>query len=670
MKGDHKRRKNYFRPGNTPKNKGQKKSMPVNDQVIQPNDQTVLTRRLTKEEFQLVTTPSPDDQSLSATNSNSRPFPEARILRPSTDASEDTWAAVDSGPDIIEGNRIIDVILMVNMWNSVFKHHTERRPTCSEPEFNLNTERKWALGWSCSVRCVNCCYRSPLHKLYREAETTKRGPKPALLNRYLPSALCGQAVSTKGARLLLGHLNIPAGAKSGMQRQANQVSKEITSLNKSDMAEKTRQVVETNRLRGVTEPSTIGIALDGRYNSTSFGSAKKPGMNASQAISLCVETSTPKKWILARSIQNKLCWTGAWLRGKGYDVTCPDGHPDCTSNTDRYDGLSEYTMGKDIGEQLTNQGILVNLATTDGDGTGAKGIEEAMKALHPMWKVERLADPTHLAKAQFRKCQTAKFSDSMFPGRTRLMRAQSQKIFSQDLKARSSLIFKDLMREHEGNMETITKRLPAVLDATVSCYSGDCSKCQQHSIVCSGGDSDNWWTRSMFLSANRIHHLQMTTEDQKLVLELLKMKLSTETVMSMRFNTSTQKNEGCHRTLNVSLPKHQNFARNAEGRLDNTILTINNTAGKAIQQKVKHLGGTLSKEVTHQMNQLSTEEMYQRQHHQKRDVRKRKLQFLVEQHKEHVRHSKSARRSDYRKGQLDPTLHQSRGDNPLQDHLY
>ncbi|OWF56500.1 hypothetical protein KP79_PYT13768 [Mizuhopecten yessoensis] len=48
---------------------------------------------------------------------------------------------------------------------------------------------------------------------------------------------------------------------------------------------------------------------------------------------LGIETSTPKKWIIhvARTLQNKLCWTGAWLRGKGYGVNCPGGHPDCTA---------------------------------------------------------------------------------------------------------------------------------------------------------------------------------------------------------------------------------------------------------------------------------------------------------------------------------------------------
>ncbi|OWF39132.1 hypothetical protein KP79_PYT16201 [Mizuhopecten yessoensis] len=550
MKGDTKRRKDHFQPGHIPKNKGHT-LMPVEDQAGHPNDQTVFTRRLTTEEFKLVTKHSHDGRSLIASDTEDRPCP-VRILRPSTVPHEDS----DSEPDNIEGNIIIDVLLMVKMWNSVFSLHAEKHyETCKIPEFDLDTESKRAMGWSCFVWCAKCSYRSPLHKFYREADTNKPGPKPALVNRYLPSALCGQSVSTKGARLLLRHLNIPARAKSGMQRQANLVSKKITALNKIDMAEKTRQVVEVNHLREDANPSTIGIALDGRYNSTSFGSAKKPGMNASQGMSLGIETSTPKKWIVARTLQNKLCWTGAWLRGKGYDVNCPGGHPDCTANTDRYDGLSEHAMGKNIGDQLTSQGILVKYATTDGDGTGAKGIEEAMQALDPMWKVERLADPTHLGKAQFRKSNSAKFSESMFPGRTRLMRAHSQKIFSQDLKARSSLIFKDLMKLHNGNMDIITKRLPAVLDATVACYSGDCSKCKQHSVVCSGGDSNNWWTRSMLLSVNKIHGLQMTSDDEMLVLELLKMKLSTNTVQSMRLNTSTQKNEGCHRTLNVFIAK-------------------------------------------------------------------------------------------------------------------
>ncbi|OWF53480.1 hypothetical protein KP79_PYT22945 [Mizuhopecten yessoensis] len=78
-----------------------------------------------------------------------------------------------------------------------------------------------------------------------------------------------------------------------MQRQANLVSEEIKALNKKDMAEKTGQVVD-----GDADPSTIGIALDGRTS--------------------CA---------------------GQMLGGKCYYVNCSGGHSDSTANTDRYDGL-------------------------------------------------------------------------------------------------------------------------------------------------------------------------------------------------------------------------------------------------------------------------------------------------------------------------------------------
>ena len=89
--------------------------------------------------------------------------------------------------------------------------------------------------------------------------------------------------------------------------------------------------------------------MDGRYNLTTISSREKPGQNASQAIGIACETMTEKQYIIAAAIQNKLCWTGAWLRGKGMEVECAGGHPDCTANTYRQAPLSEYELGKAIG---------------------------------------------------------------------------------------------------------------------------------------------------------------------------------------------------------------------------------------------------------------------------------------------------------------------------------
>ncbi|KAK6184549.1 hypothetical protein SNE40_006999 [Patella caerulea] len=117
-------------------------------------------------------------------------------------------------------------------------------------------------------------------------------------------------------------------------------------------------------------------------------------------------------------MQNKLCWTGAWLKGKGLSVDCPGGHEGCTANLLAEAPLSELDMGRNLGKAFALQDVLVKCVTTDGDGRSAEGIEESLKTLHPMWKVERLADPTHLAASQFRQCSRAKFSDDMFLGKT------------------------------------------------------------------------------------------------------------------------------------------------------------------------------------------------------------------------------------------------------------
>ncbi|CAC5422149.1 unnamed protein product [Mytilus coruscus] len=149
-------------------------------------------------------------------------------------------------------------------------------------------------------------------------------------------------------------------------------------------------------------------------------STKKPGQNASQAISLACEQVTDHKFIVASVFHNKLCWTGAWLKGKGLDVTCPDGHAGtCTANVKPTTPLSEYLMGKEIGLQVDRQNVLIKYAVTDGDGRGAEGINDALKVLHPLWKVERQADPIHLGRSQFRQSNSANFSLNMFPGSTR-----------------------------------------------------------------------------------------------------------------------------------------------------------------------------------------------------------------------------------------------------------
>jgi len=88
---------------------------------------------------------------------------------------------------------------------------------------------------------------------------------------------------------------------------------------------------------------------------------KKHGQNTSQWISLALEQNTDKQYVVAAAVQNKLCWTGAWLKHKGFDVICPGRHADCTAILNCNAPISEYKQAKSIGQQLGVQDWVCNI---------------------------------------------------------------------------------------------------------------------------------------------------------------------------------------------------------------------------------------------------------------------------------------------------------------------
>ena len=72
------------------------------------------------------------------------------------------------------------------------------------------------------------------------------------------------------------------------------------------MAQKVIMLKDINIKHG-HEASEINIAMEGRYNSVTIASHKKPGQNASQAIGVACETITDKKFVIQASFKNKLC---------------------------------------------------------------------------------------------------------------------------------------------------------------------------------------------------------------------------------------------------------------------------------------------------------------------------------------------------------------------------
>ena len=97
------------------------------------------------------------------------------------------------------------------------------------------------------------------------------------------------------------------------------------------MSDRLRIVEQHNAVAGQKNPKHISVSMDGRYNVRRFKSSYKPGQSSSQAYTVAMENVTKEKYIIGLAVENKLCWTGAWLQNRGFDVLCPGGHAGCTS---------------------------------------------------------------------------------------------------------------------------------------------------------------------------------------------------------------------------------------------------------------------------------------------------------------------------------------------------
>ena len=117
----------------------------------------------------------------------------------------------------------------------------------------------------------------------------------------------------------------------------------------------------------------------------------------------------------------------------------------------------------------------------------------------------------------------------------------------------------------------------------------------------------------------------MNDHDRSLLGEILKMRLSEETVKQTRFGTSTQKCESFNRSLSVSLPKNVNYGRNAIGRLSSAILRSNLGIEVSTQEKAKVYGVTFSPKTKKALQQLDRESKHHKTYQSRPEVKRRAL---------------------------------------------
>ena len=664
MKGKYKRRTSKFRKRYTPHNKG-KSPKAHGVSKFSNNNVTSTWRRLSPDVYSLVTVTRPGSDFPSTSDTNGNPG-TVKLLRPSKPKVND-FLALDLNenkkkrPKLEhsiknQGNRLVNTEKIGDLLQVISSHR------CDNPDVDIYNEIKIGVTCKFQVSCKTCGWVSDRHKMYKEIQSPKRGPNPAVPNLTMHAGLQETSMGPTGARRLFNSMNLVPPCRSGMQRNANIVGEKIIALNKDDMSNKANEVKKISEMRGATDPNMVNVQVDGRYNRSSITSRNKPGTSAVQLALIAREDITDKNYILGIAVQSQICWKGKWLRLKGFDAKCPGGHIDCSATIGEGTPLSEFEAAKLVGEQLYQQDLIVQYATSDGDARSVAGLDAAYKSFIPMWNVKRLADPTHLGQAQFRKCMRAHFSTDMFPGTsTRESKVEAQKVLSRDIKARCSLISKELTKACSGETKIMREKLPYVLDATLRCYCGDCSRCKRHSYVCNGGvGSGAWWNRSIFLSKYKLHSLNPDENDKKLLLEILKMKITDECITGMCLGANTQRCEAFFRLLNSRLPKNVLFSKNMKARFNGAVHTANNGVGESLMKKMEYLGATVAPEVRLSLQGLQSEQNYHQIYQKTSSFKKRKLELKAEAIHRHIK-NKGAR-SDYRKGQLDtcPDLSTSR----------
>ena len=386
-------------------------------------------------------------------------------------------------------------------------------------------------------------------------------------------------------------------------------------------------------------------------------SSYKPGQAASQAYGVAIENHTEHKYVVALAVQNKLCWTGAYLHNKGFEVECPGGHAGCTANLPYMKPHSERQMAHDIAEQLSREDILVRTLTTDGDAQAALGMQDFYEKLDSTWNVVRRADPTHLGSSQIKKARAANWSKNMFPKRrTQKSRQEAVAALAKDIRSRCTGVIEKLREMGNGNITSQIHMLPEVRRATVECYAGNCSFCPHDSLVCEGqGGLGDWWYHSPFLPTHDIQYLNMTENDRLLMETILEIRLSEQAVISVSDGTSTQKCEAFNRGVLSTIPKHVNMSKNFAGALASKTLQLNNSLEMSVQKKVTHITGhTLSPKASKCLAASSKRSISHRRYKKTSKYRtRRKLKRANLEHKYFEAKHTGQYTEEYCKGQLD-----------------
>ena len=534
------------------------------------------------------------------------------------------------------------------MINSVTREHLATHPRCrGNLGFDETHEVQWGLVWRERAVCDRCQYHSSMFNLYEDIKTGQRGRRSATANVGFNIAMTQTPVAaTSVIKMFLGG-NIPAPSRAGMQKCASKVCKVIKDANIADMKMRREQLKKLNRWQNLPE-SAIAVQSDGTYNNSLYsGVGRTPFQPATQCSYVVAENMTNQKQIIAIETVNKLCSKHGFHTAA--DDACDTKCNECSATAAMETNIGdEQKWAEMCFEDLKNDGLEINVLTTDPDTKAYRAAEELYERKLTSTKPEHQIDTRHLSQNHRKQIKNNVHVLNMMPGQTRTYRLYLRNRFSIDISRRCQSEFECIHRKVDGNFKEMVSQTHLCIPAIKRCYCGDHTYCKLHSNVCKGENNDNWIVKSCYLPSNfRINASKI--ENGQALLECIEYRLSDDMLQVTRFNSNSQKVEAFNRSLKRSLPKNVTFTRNFSGRAHSAAHSVNNGPGNSIRKLCTIAGCPIPRRSKVQLKLEALQKNSEKQKDRekslgtklKRKLKRNKMFQLYEKHQEQKTYIKS-----------------------------
>ena len=530
--------------------------------------------------------------------------------------------------------------------------HQRLHPGCDgQPNLMAEAEECRGLAVSEAMQCKTCGFTTQRQKLYTEIPQKGPGRRTATPNMAFQVGLYNTGIATAGARRLLASMDTAVPSRRGLQKSADKCGEIITEINLQDMAAKRATVKHIHELQGFDRDSPVAVEMDRQYNNPLRHARKKTlFVPATQTRDTVCENVTSGKFVVMYHHENKLCKSRAMRQSKGQKKKCPD-HTGCTATRPPdYNMGDEEEGGKRCAEKLmqSEEPLLVNSVTTDGDGHMAKGLKCQMRTRTNKDPVDQL-DPPHLNRSLCRSISRAKFSATLFPEhayRTDRQRKQLQNRFGDDISHRAQAEASAILQKSNGDVRKMKKLADKARAAIPKCYAGNHTLCRKGSQICNGNYGFPYMPRHIRGKLN------LTTADELLLEKRLAKRIGHKALRKTRYGMSTQKSESVNHAFGMTNPKGTlTFSKNAAARDHSSIHLVNNRHANSIVQKCNAAGCPISSgsPAAHALAKMDKQQKYHKKRAKSNKYKRRRAQCRGERY-----HTYFTAHALYQPGQLHP----------------